>query len=87
MDQSLRQDADLIIQSSLQAVLPDAAVRRALQGFRARGGRTFLKQAPVQPATYLLFLFLDYLAYNISNTINQFIINSFIVYHFIHTCQ
>ncbi len=45
MDQSLRRDADLIIQSSLQAVLPDAAVRRALQGFRARGGRTVLVAA------------------------------------------
>lgn len=42
MDQSLRRDADLIIQSSLQAVLPDAAVRRALRGFRARGGHTVL---------------------------------------------
>lgn len=45
MDQSLRQDADSIIQSSLQAVLPDAAVRRALLGFRARGGRTVLVAA------------------------------------------
>ena len=42
MDQRLRQDADRIISASLQAVLPDEAVRRALAAFHPRGGRTLL---------------------------------------------
>ena len=39
MDVSLRKDADAIISASLWAVLPDEAVRRALQTFQPRGGR------------------------------------------------
>ena len=38
----LRQDADTIIQRSIQAVLPDKAVRRALADFRPGLGRTLL---------------------------------------------
>lgn len=44
MNTALRQDADTIIASSLKAVLPDAAVRRALESksFHPQGGRIFL---------------------------------------------
>ena len=42
MDVSLRKDADAIISASLRAVLPDEAVRRALQTFQPRGGRVVL---------------------------------------------
>ncbi len=44
MNTALRQDADTIIASSLKAVLPDAAVRRALESeaFHPQGGRTLL---------------------------------------------
>ena len=44
MNTALRQDADTIIASSLKAVLPDAAVRRALESeaFCPQGGRTLL---------------------------------------------
>ena len=45
MDKMLRQDADQIISASLRAVLPDEAVRRALDGFRPGGGRTLLVAA------------------------------------------
>ena len=45
MDRTLRQDADTIISASLRAVLPDEAVRRALDGFRPGGGRTLLVAA------------------------------------------
>lgn len=45
MKQTLRSDADTIINASLQAVLPDEAVRRALGAFRPRGGRTLLVAA------------------------------------------
>lgn len=41
MDRSLRTDADYVLRNSLAAVLPDAAVRRALSGF-APGGRVLL---------------------------------------------
>ena len=37
MDRTLREDADAIIASSLKAVLPDEAVRRALAQFRPGG--------------------------------------------------
>ncbi len=37
MNRTLREDADQIISASLAAVQPDAAVRRALEGFRRRG--------------------------------------------------
>ena len=37
MEQELRQDADRIIAASIQAVLPDEAVRRALEGFHPAG--------------------------------------------------
>ena len=39
MNPTLRRDADAIIRSSLNAVLPDEAVRRALKAFAPRGGR------------------------------------------------
>ena len=45
MDVSLRKDADAIISASLRAVLPDKAVRRALQTFQPRGGRVVLVAA------------------------------------------
>ena len=45
MDPTLRQDADAIIRSSIQAVLPDEAVRRALKDFQPGGGRVLLVAA------------------------------------------
>ena len=44
MNTALRQDADTIIASSLKAMLPDAAVRRALESeaFHPQGGRILL---------------------------------------------
>ena len=45
MNAQLRKDADKIVAASLAAVLPDEAVRRALQGFAPRGGRTLLVAA------------------------------------------
>ena len=45
MNPTLRRDADAIIQSSLQAVLPDEAVRRALKSFQSKGGRVLLVAA------------------------------------------
>jgi glycerate 2-kinase len=45
MNTTLRRDADEIICSSIQAVLPDKAVRRALEDFQPRGGRVLLVAA------------------------------------------
>ena len=45
MNTTLRQDADEIIRSSIQAVLPDKAVRRALEDFQPVGGRVLLVAA------------------------------------------
>ena len=45
MDRTLREDADAIIASSLKAVLPDEAVRRALAQFRPGRGRVLLVAA------------------------------------------
>ena len=45
MNSTLRRDADAIIRSSLNAVLPDEAVRRALKTFAPRGGRVLLVAA------------------------------------------
>ena len=45
MNPTLRRDADAIIRSSLNAVLPDEAVRRALKTFAPRGGRVLLVAA------------------------------------------
>ena len=45
MNPTLRMDADAIIRSSLNAVLPDEAVRRALKAFAPRGGRVLLVAA------------------------------------------
>lgn len=45
MNQTLRKDAEAIIRSSLQAVLPDAAVRSALSDYRPSGGKTLLVAA------------------------------------------
>ncbi|MCD8077488.1 MAG: glycerate kinase [Lachnospiraceae bacterium] len=42
MNKEMRKDADEIISSSIQAVLPDAAVARALKGFRPGSGRVVL---------------------------------------------
>ena len=43
MNLTLRKDADAIIASSLNAVLPDEAVRRALKAFAPKGGRVLLR--------------------------------------------
>ena len=45
MNPTLRKDADAIIASSLNAVLPDEAVRRALKAFAPKGGRVLLVAA------------------------------------------
>ena len=45
MNSTLRKDADEIIRSSLNAVLPDEAVRRALQTFQPKGGKVLLVAA------------------------------------------
>ena len=45
MNINLHNDADAIIKASLQAVLPDEAVARALRDFSPRGGRTILVSA------------------------------------------
>ena len=42
MNTTLRRDADEIIHSSIQAVLPDKAVCRALENFQPGGGRALL---------------------------------------------
>ncbi len=42
MNEKMRKDADDIISSSIQAVLPDAAVARALKNFRPGSGRVIL---------------------------------------------
>ena len=42
MNTALRRDADQIIRASLAAVLPDAAVQRALKDYRPGSGRTIL---------------------------------------------
>jgi len=42
MNHNLRNDADAIIKASLQAVLPDEAVQRALKDYQPAGGRTIL---------------------------------------------
>lgn len=41
MNSTLREDADAIIRASLNAVLPDEAVRRALEAFRPGGAGLF----------------------------------------------
>lgn len=45
MDKKLRHDADKIIAASIKAVLPDEAVRRALEDFEPGPGRTLLVAA------------------------------------------
>ena len=45
MENGLRKDADAIVSASIQAVLPDEAVARALKEFTPRGGRTILVAA------------------------------------------
>ncbi len=42
MNNLLRKDADQIVAASIKAVLPDEAVRRALQSFAPKGGKTLL---------------------------------------------
>ena len=45
MNTALRKDCDEIVKASLAAVLPDAAVARALKNYRSAGGRTILVAA------------------------------------------
>ena len=45
MNTQLHQDAQQIIRASLNAVLPDQAVARALAGYTPRGGKTLLVAA------------------------------------------
>ncbi len=45
MNGQLRNDADAIIKASIQAVLPDSAVSRALKDFHGNGGKTVLVAA------------------------------------------
>lgn len=45
MNEALRKDADRIISGSLQAVLPDEAVKRALQDFKPGSGKVVLVAA------------------------------------------
>ena len=45
MNTVLRKDADRIIEESIKAVLPDEAVKRALQGFKPSSGKTVLVAA------------------------------------------
>ena len=45
MNKALRKDADAIIQASIQAVLPDEAVARALKEFQPGSGKTVLVSA------------------------------------------
>lgn len=45
MNTTLRRDADEIICSSIQAVLPDKSVCRALEDFQPGGGRVLLVAA------------------------------------------
>ena len=45
MDRSLRKTADAIVRAGIEAVLPDAAVARALERFDAGGGRVVLVAA------------------------------------------
>lgn len=45
MNTTLRRDADEIIRSGIQAVLPDKAVCRALEDFQPGGGRVLLVAA------------------------------------------
>ena len=45
MNETLRKDADRIISGSLQAVLPDEAVKRALQDFKPGSGKVVLVAA------------------------------------------
>ena len=45
MNETLRRDADAIIEASLSAVLPDEAVRRALKAFQPKGGKVLLVAA------------------------------------------
>ena len=42
MNAALRSDADRIIRSAIDAVLPDEAVRRTLKDYRPGSGRTLL---------------------------------------------
>lgn len=45
MDMSMREDACRIVTGAIRAVLPDEAVRRALEHYRPGGGRTILVAA------------------------------------------
>ena len=49
MNQALRKDAQQILASSLQAVLPDEAVQRALRDFEPHGGRVCLLYTSPSP--------------------------------------
>lgn len=45
MDKKLREDAEAIVSASIEAVLPDRAVQRALESYTPGGGRTLLVAA------------------------------------------
>ena len=45
MDMNTRKNADAIVKASLQAVLPDEAVQRALKDYKPGKGRTLLVAA------------------------------------------
>lgn len=45
MDKKLRKDAEAIVSASIEAVLPDRAVQRALESYTPGGGRTLLVAA------------------------------------------
>ncbi len=42
MNEALRRDAERIVKKSIEAVLPDAAVKKALKGFQSSTGKTIL---------------------------------------------
>lgn len=45
MNQFLRKEADIIVRTSIKAVLPDEAVYRALENYHSHGGRTLIVAA------------------------------------------
>ena len=51
-NETLRRDADAIIRASLNAVLPDEAVRRALRDLRPGKGRVLLVAAGRRPGRW-----------------------------------
>nr|WP_297705118.1 DUF4147 domain-containing protein [uncultured Butyrivibrio sp.] len=59
MNHNLKKDADTIIQKSIQAVLPDEAVKRALKDFKKGPGKVVLVaagKAAWQPEAMLMVI-------------------------------